>query len=98
MIEVGSGVTLSIISDRLTVIRGKKILPLRVAVGVNLAVLLDDVAIVVILHRVDNGSVHRLGKKLTKRIVSIFGGTVNAIGYLGDSLLRVILIRKSSSS
>ena len=95
--EIRSGVALCIVSYRLAIKGCEQILPSCIAVGVSLAVLFNDIAVVVILHRVDNFTVDCLGKKLTKCVISIFGYTVDTVCYLGDSLFRIILIRKSSS-
>ena len=98
MTEIRGGVALRIIGDRLPVVRSKQILPRCVAVGVRLAVLFDDVAVVVILHRIDNFAVYRFGKKLTERIVGIFRNSINRVGNLGNALFGVILVGESSST
>ena len=101
MTEVACGVALGIIRNALPVVFGEQILPNAVAISVRLAVLRENVTVVIILHRVDNSRYtilgYRLRQKLTEGIVCVFGHTVDTVGYLGNALLGVILVGKRSA-
>ena len=73
-------------------------------IEVCLTVLRDNVTVVIILHRVDNFAVHRLSKKLTKRIVGIkcgvgYGSIVNRVGLNNGSntFLCIVAVEESSA-
>ena len=62
------------------------------------AVLADDVAVVIVGHRVDDCAVYRLGQQLPHGVIGVFGYPVCTIGHLGDAFFRIVLIRKGSSA
>ena len=102
--KVLNRVALSVVFNGLAIEAGEKILPSCITIGVRLTVLLGDVTVVIILHRVDNFTVYRLGKKLTKRIVGVergisYGSTVNRVGLNngGNSLLGIVAVGEGST-
>ena len=104
MTEVLYRVALSIVLDSLAIKSGEQILLRCISVGVSLAVLLDDVAVVIILHSIDNFAIYRLGKKLTECIVGVDRGVgyrsfVNRVGLNngGNTLLSIVAVREGSA-
>ena len=95
--QIGGRIPLGIVGNGLTVVSRQFILPDIVAIGIDLAVLGQDVAVAVVGHGVDHNAVHRLRQELTKGIVGILGSAgdrpVIALPRLGDrsdSLLRIV--------
>ena len=73
-------------------------LPSCITIGVRLAVLLGDVTVVIILHRVDNFTVYDFCKKLTESIVGIFGCAVNNVNRTDDVSVTIVDIEKLRTS
>ena len=104
MTKILRRVSLIIVLDLMTVIGLEQVAPGRV-VKVFLSVLRKDIAVAVVGHRVDDGAVYCFCKKLSLRIVGVFGLVSNRfvirslirLGYRGDSFLGVVFIRKRSA-
>ena len=96
--KVRNRVPLRIVGDGLAVERRQSVFPYLVPVGVRLAILAEDVPVVVIGHDIDGFAVCRLRQKLAESIIGIFSGTANRVDNLCDSLFRVVLIRDGASA
>ena len=96
MTQITGGVTLCVIGDGFVADGGQLVFPDLVAVGIHLAVLDQDVTVVIVGHPVDHGAVVGFGQQLAQRIVGILGGAevslAIALGDLGDPLLGIVLI------
>ena len=90
MTQIVNGVALGIVGNLLAVIDRKPVVP-ALAVGVPDAVLLQDVAVVVVLHHVYDFAVDRLRQQLAQSIVGVLGYALNRICHLGDALLSIAL-------
>ena len=106
--EIRGRVTLCIVGDRLTVVRGKEILPSIVAIYItdlgcfyNLTGFINytlgsDVTVVVILE-LGGLAILSLSFKLTEGIVGIRYSAVNGIGNFNNSFFIIVLIRNGTT-
>ena len=62
-----------------------------------LAVLGQDVAVVVVGHGIDHGAIDSFSQQLTQCIVGVLGSAVYGIGDLGDPLFCIVLIGQGTA-
>ena len=102
--EVLRRVALRVVLDLIAVVGGEQIVPSRI-VQIFLVVLPRDITVVIVLHTVHDGTVHRLGEELSECVVGVLGlarnrlivGSLVGLGYSGNSFLSVILICERSA-
>ena len=100
MAQITGGVTLCVIGNGFVADGGQFILP-NIVVGIHLAVLGQDVAVIVIGHPVDHSAVVGFGQQLAQRVVGVLGSAEVSLAItlsdLGDPLLGIVLIGQGTS-